>query len=351
MLKAMLFVDADWLCASMLDLGRAQGNPDLQLDHRRLDGVLADEIGRRHHLGPIDVVRSHYFVSRLNERDARDQWLIQHRRAFLAGVQGEPHLELEVVDVAHGDRPTGRDGGAAPEGAALHVALTVAAMRHALTPGVLDLAIFLLGDRSFAPLLRELRRLGRRVALVSVDGSCAADLADPANPLRARDFDVLWLHEVAGRIERWHGRRAPRPEQNSGPAAEESGGASLRGRIKNVIWERGYGFIAAEDGRDYFFHINALEPGLEFDQLQPDLTVSFEIKSGPMRGRAGAARLVRRDLAADQPAPSSHAGESDGETPQEPPAGGASGAGGEAEPPLADTAAGLSQPELEESRS
>jgi hypothetical protein len=36
MLKAMLFVDADWLCASTLDLGRAQGKPDLQLDHRRL---------------------------------------------------------------------------------------------------------------------------------------------------------------------------------------------------------------------------------------------------------------------------------------------------------------------------
>ena len=71
-----------------------------------------------------------------------------------------------------------------------------------------------------------------------------------------------------------------------------------------MIWERGYGFIAAEDGRNYFFHINALEPGLEFDQLQPDLTVSFEVKSGPARGRAGAARLVRRDLGApDEMAP------------------------------------------------
>jgi hypothetical protein len=108
MLKAMLFVDADWLCASTLDLGRAQGKPDLQLDHRLLGGVLADEIGRRHHLGPIDVVRSHYFASRLDERDARGQSLIQHRRAFLAGLQGEPHLELELVDLAHGDRPTDR---------------------------------------------------------------------------------------------------------------------------------------------------------------------------------------------------------------------------------------------------
>jgi cold shock CspA family protein len=200
--------------------------------------------------------------------------------------------------VGHGSRSVGRDGGTTAESPAVAVALTVAAMRHALTPCVLDLAIFLLGDRCFAPLLRELRRLGRRVALVSVDGSCAAELADPGNPLRACDFDVLWLHEVVGRIEKWRGRRPPRAEEDDAAPPDDGAGLSLRGRIKNVIWDRGYGFIAAEDGRDYFFHINALEPGLEFDQLQPDLTVTFEVKSGPARGRAGAARLVRRDMGA-----------------------------------------------------
>jgi cold shock CspA family protein len=100
---------------------------------------------------------------------------------------------------------------------------------------------------------------------------------------------------VVGRIEKWRGRRPARAEEDDAAPAEDAAGLSLRGRIKNVIWDRGYGFIAAEDGRDYFFHINGLEPGLEFDQLQPDLTVSFEVKSGPARGRAGAARVVRRD--------------------------------------------------------
>ena len=32
MLKAMLFVDADWLCASTLELGRGQGKSDFQID-------------------------------------------------------------------------------------------------------------------------------------------------------------------------------------------------------------------------------------------------------------------------------------------------------------------------------
>ena len=104
MLKAMVFVDADWLCASVLDLSGPVGGPDLQIDHRRMSGVLADEIGRRHHLGPIDVVRSHYFMSRPRNYDGCDQALVQRRRELVARLQEEPRIELEVVGVDHDDR-------------------------------------------------------------------------------------------------------------------------------------------------------------------------------------------------------------------------------------------------------
>lgn len=270
MLKAMLFVDADWLCASTLDLDGPLAKPDLQIDYRRMSGVLADEIGRRNHLGPIDLVRSLYFASRPYGDLGGDPALIQRRRELLARLEDEPRVEIEVIDGQRSDRSIGDDDRPPAGGPTLHVAMAVAAMRYALTPGVLDLAIFVVGDRSFVPLLRELRRVGRRVALVSVEGSCAADLADPADPQGARDFEVLWLSEVIGRIEKWRGRRSARPGEEALPPSEEDAGASLRERIKNVIWDRGYGFIAAEDGRDYFFHVNALEAGLEFDELQPD---------------------------------------------------------------------------------
>lgn len=302
--------------------------------------------------GPIDLVRSHYFASRRHDFAARDPALAGRRRAFLARLHDEPHVDLQLVDVDHGRRPAGPEGGEATSVAsALPVALAVAAMRHGLTPGVLDLAIFVLGDRGFAPLLQELRRLGRRVALVSVDGRCAAELADPANPLRTCDFDVLWLHEVLGRIEKWRGRRPPRPEEEDATAFEDSAGLSLRGRIKNVIWERGYGFIAAKDGRDYFFHVNALEPGLEFDQLQPDLTVTFEVKSGPLRGRAGAARLVRRDVDAPDEVAPPQPGECSGEAAPEAAPADPSGEVGGPEPPLADEAPARANTETEERRS
>ena len=64
------------------------------------------------------------------------------------------------------------------------------------------------------------------------------------------------------------------------------------------------------------------------------LSVGFEVKSGPMRGRAGAARLVRRDLSAGGAVPAPQPAESDSEGPEEPPTAGESGERGDFEPPL-----------------
>jgi CspA family cold shock protein len=58
------------------------------------------------------------------------------------------------------------------------------------------------------------------------------------------------------------------------------------GTIKKVIADRGFGFIAAEDGREYFFHRGGLEPSLDFDRLQGGERVSFEVESSPKGPRA-----------------------------------------------------------------
>jgi len=39
------------------------------------------------------------------------------------------------------------------------------------------------------------------------------------------------------------------------------------GTIKKVVSDRGFGFIAAEDGKEYFFHRDGLDRSLEFDRL------------------------------------------------------------------------------------
>jgi cold shock protein len=58
------------------------------------------------------------------------------------------------------------------------------------------------------------------------------------------------------------------------------------GTIKKVVSDRGFGFIAAEDRKEYFFHRNGLKPSLDFDRLVGGERVTFEIEQSPKGPRA-----------------------------------------------------------------
>jgi cold shock protein len=58
------------------------------------------------------------------------------------------------------------------------------------------------------------------------------------------------------------------------------------GSIARVIAERGFGFIAGDDGKQYFFHRDGLTSGLIFDDLAGGEKVTFEIEANPKGPRA-----------------------------------------------------------------
>jgi cold shock protein len=58
------------------------------------------------------------------------------------------------------------------------------------------------------------------------------------------------------------------------------------GTIKKVVSDRGFGFIAAEDGKEYFFHRDGLTSSLDFDRLSGGEKVQFEIEQSPKGARA-----------------------------------------------------------------
>ncbi|MEM4657927.1 MAG: cold shock domain-containing protein [Candidatus Methanosuratincola sp.] len=60
----------------------------------------------------------------------------------------------------------------------------------------------------------------------------------------------------------------------------------MRGTIKKLIRDRGFGFIAAEDGKEVFFHLSALS-GAHFDSLQEGQAVEYEIETDTSRSRKG----------------------------------------------------------------
>ena len=58
------------------------------------------------------------------------------------------------------------------------------------------------------------------------------------------------------------------------------------GTIKKVVAERGFGFIAADDAKEYFFHRDGLDSSLNFDRLLGGEKVTFEIEASPKGPRA-----------------------------------------------------------------
>ena len=52
------------------------------------------------------------------------------------------------------------------------------------------------------------------------------------------------------------------------------------GKIKKLVVDKGFGFIADTDGSEVFFHKNSLD-GIEFGDLTGDEQVQFEVQETP----------------------------------------------------------------------
>ena len=64
------------------------------------------------------------------------------------------------------------------------------------------------------------------------------------------------------------------------------------GTIKKLVRDRGFGFITADDGKEYFFHRAGLDRSLDFDALAGNERVTFEIEQSDRGPRARAVRTA-----------------------------------------------------------
>ena len=60
---------------------------------------------------------------------------------------------------------------------------------------------------------------------------------------------------------------------------------AMNGTIKRLVSDKGFGFVAAADGNEYFFHQSAVAGG-GFDQLREGQNVTFDTGQGPKGPRA-----------------------------------------------------------------
>ena len=59
----------------------------------------------------------------------------------------------------------------------------------------------------------------------------------------------------------------------------------MKGTVKKLIRDRGFGFIAAEDGTEVFFHRSEVVEA-DFDNMEEGAGVEFELGTGPKGPRA-----------------------------------------------------------------
>jgi len=67
--------------------------------------------------------------------------------------------------------------------------------------------------------------------------------------------------------------------------------APMNGTIKRLVSDKGFGFILADDGNEYFFH-NSACAGTRFDALREGQAVTFERGQGPKGPRGENVRVV-----------------------------------------------------------
>jgi cold shock protein len=67
--------------------------------------------------------------------------------------------------------------------------------------------------------------------------------------------------------------------------------AALNGTIKRLVSDKGFGFILASDGSEYFFHSSACSQ-TSFDELREGQAVTFDRGQGPKGPRGENVRIA-----------------------------------------------------------
>jgi cold shock CspA family protein len=348
MAKAMVFIDGTWLYFNTPKLGRAYGQGEYHVDFGKLPRVLAGEVGSQLGSGDIDLVRTYLFGSYASNYDPCDNDAVQRRRDFFSLLKEEYHYEVELYPVnfmgrrlRRQDRDPGDDF--EPREKCVDIALATAMLYFGAVPYAYDIAIAVIGDQDFKPVLQHVRQLGKRVAIASIRDSCAPDLSDQRDEARVKDFDIIWLDDLLQKLElkfERHQRLCDSPthkgprlvwttfrprkgqkfycdvcreefskqrqeaqleiavpaEPATGPDAPGDIGVGMTatGVVKKKFTDhRQFGFIQGAEG-DYFFHLVDLEPGLDYDAVSEGMEVEFEVRKRPVAGRNGNVQNVRR---------------------------------------------------------
>jgi len=202
----MIFIDGTWLDHERKILEEKFQFQSLEI-YRNLAHILVKKLKDHLQISEVDLVRVNFFASIPTNVDPRDEEEIEKQRKFYEILRKDFGYEVELYDVDFKGRrlrKVDRDplDPFIPEEKCVDVGLSVSMVYYA-TINAYDVAIVVIGDQDYVPALQFVRRLGKRVMIASVHGSCAYvydPVRDPDDIKRVRDINTVFLDEII-RIE------------------------------------------------------------------------------------------------------------------------------------------------------
>lgn len=114
------------------------------------------------------------------------------------------------------------------------------------------------------------------------------DMQDLVVPVKLfREEFVLTDRFSVGRAR---GRSRSRGRRTATARAVPSG-PKVRGKIKKLVRDRGFGFVRGDDGKEVFFHRSGLG-STDYDSLSEGDVVEYVVQEGPRGARAENVRAV-----------------------------------------------------------
>lgn len=205
MIKAMIFIDGTWLFRNRNLLSKNFGS-SFKLDLGKLPHVLADILSESINNIDIDIVRTYMFGSIPVNYDPVDNDLVAGQERFFNMLKKKFHYEIETYPIDYRGSKIKQplietENDFIPKEKCVDIALASKMLYFAAMPNAYDVAITVIGDKDYIPALQYTRNLGKRVAIASINGSCADEYKDYHDPFRVKDFDVIWINDQLDKLK------------------------------------------------------------------------------------------------------------------------------------------------------
>lgn len=221
--RVMIFIDGSWLYHILPKMQDEFEDQNYRIDYGKLPLLIQHDLSEQLNINDndIDIIRTEIFGSIPTEYNDEDSEIVKKQQIFYDDLKELFRYDTSIHNLRffnpedpknpHRIRPKDRllnNDSWVPKEKCVDIDLAASMVYYAAVPYAYDIAVLVAGDRDYAPLLKRVRELGKRVMVVGWRGSSASIYLDPKDPEKILDFVTLLLNtqlaELQLKFEKYH---------------------------------------------------------------------------------------------------------------------------------------------------